>query len=100
MRVISGVHKGRRILAPKNLPVRPTTGRSKEGLFNILQHRLDFKTIQVLDLFAGTGSISYEFSSRGTSLFPERSIGAPPKVLKNQPVKGVNNSFFPTKTTG
>ena len=66
MRVISGVHKGRRIQAPKNLPVRPTTDRSKEGLFNILQHRLDFKSIQVLDLFAGTGSISYEFSSRGT----------------------------------
>ena len=66
MRVISGIHKGRRILAPKNLPVRPTTDRSKEGLFNILQHRLDFKSIQVLDLFAGTGSISYEFSSRGT----------------------------------
>jgi 16S rRNA (guanine(966)-N(2))-methyltransferase RsmD len=66
MRVISGVHKGRRIQAPKNLPVRPTTDRSKEGLFNILQHRLDFKSIKVLDLFAGTGSISYEFSSRGT----------------------------------
>tara|TARA_B100000497_G_C7308032_1_gene207845 strand:- start:6 stop:536 length:531 start_codon:yes stop_codon:yes gene_type:complete len=66
MRVISGVHKGRRIQAPKNLPVRPTTDRSKEGLFNILHHRLDFKNIQVLDLFAGTGNISYEFSSRGT----------------------------------
>ena len=66
MRVISGVHKGRRIQAPKNLPVRPTTDRSKEGLFNILHHRLDFKSIQVLDLFSGTGSISYEFSSRGT----------------------------------
>ncbi len=66
MRIIAGAFKGRRIQAPKNLPVRPTTDRSKEGLFNILQHRLDFESLKVLDLFSGTGSISYEFSSRGT----------------------------------
>jgi len=65
MRIISGSHKGRRILAPKKLPVRPTTDRSKEGLFNILQHRLNFKSLHVLDLFSGTGNISYEFASRG-----------------------------------
>ena len=67
MRIISGSHKGRRILAPKKLPVRPTTDRSKEGLFNILQHRLNFKSLNVLDLFSGTGNISYEFASRGVA---------------------------------
>ncbi|MDA9577284.1 RsmD family RNA methyltransferase [Flavobacteriaceae bacterium] len=67
MRIISGTHKGRRISAPKNLPVRPTTDRSKEGLFNILQHRLEFESLTVLDLFSGTGNMSYEFASRGVS---------------------------------
>ena len=67
MRIISGSHKGRRVLAPKKLPVRPTTDRSKDGLFNILQHRLNFKSLHVLDLFSGTGNISYEFASRGVA---------------------------------
>lgn len=67
MRIISGLHKGRKIQAPKNLPVRPTTDRSKEGLFNILQHRINLNGTQVLDLFAGTGNISYEFASRGAA---------------------------------
>lgn len=65
MRIISGTCKGRRIQPPKNLPVRPTTDRAKEALFNILIHQYDFETASVLDLFAGTGSISYEFASRG-----------------------------------
>ncbi|MFQ3340780.1 MAG: 16S rRNA (guanine966-N2)-methyltransferase, partial [Flavobacteriaceae bacterium] len=67
MRIISGTHKGRRISVPKKLLVRPTTDRSKEGLFNILQHRLDFKSLHALDLFSGTGNISYEFASRGVA---------------------------------
>jgi 16S rRNA (guanine(966)-N(2))-methyltransferase RsmD len=67
MRIISGTHKGRRIIAPKKLPVRPTTDRSKEALFNILQHQYDWSSIRVLDLFSGTGSISYEFASRGVT---------------------------------
>ncbi len=65
MRIISGNLKGRRIQPPKNLPVRPTTDRAKEALFNILMHQYDFESCSVLDLFAGTGSISYEFASRG-----------------------------------
>jgi 16S rRNA (guanine966-N2)-methyltransferase len=65
MRIISGSHKGRRLTAPKKLPVRPTTDRSKEALFNILQHQYHWENMAVLDLFAGTGSISYEFGSRG-----------------------------------
>lgn len=65
MRIISGELKGRRISAPKKLPVRPTTDRAKEALFNILMHRFDLHEISVLDLFSGTGNISYEFASRG-----------------------------------
>lgn len=65
MRIISGSHKGRRLTAPKNLPVRPTTDFAKEGLFNILRNRHDFQELSVLDLFAGTGNISFEFASRG-----------------------------------
>jgi len=66
MRIISGEFKGRRITAPKKLPVRPTTDMAKEALFNILNNRYYFDDISVLDLFAGTGNISYEFTSRGT----------------------------------
>lgn len=66
MRIISGVFKGRRITAPKKLPVRPTTDMAKEALFNILNNQYYFDDISVLDLFSGTGNISYEFASRGT----------------------------------
>ncbi len=64
MRIIGGTHKGRRLHPPKNLPVRPTTDMAKEGLFNILNNFVDFSELKVLDLFAGTGSISLEFASR------------------------------------
>jgi 16S rRNA (guanine(966)-N(2))-methyltransferase RsmD len=66
MRIVSGRLKGRRVIAPKKLPVRPTTDMAKEALFNILNHRVSFKHIRVIDLFAGIGSISLEFASRGT----------------------------------
>jgi len=65
MRIISGTHKGKRLIAPKNLPVRPTTDFAKEGLFNILRHRIDLHEASVLDLFSGTGNIAYECASRG-----------------------------------
>ncbi|MDP4239135.1 MAG: 16S rRNA (guanine(966)-N(2))-methyltransferase RsmD [Bacteroidota bacterium] len=64
MRIISGKFKGRRIQAPTNITARPTTDFAKEGLFNLLNNRIDFEGIDVLDLFAGTGSISLEFVSR------------------------------------
>jgi 16S rRNA (guanine(966)-N(2))-methyltransferase RsmD len=66
VRIISGKYKGRRISPPKNLPVRPTTDMSKESLFNILNNHFNFSDLKVLDLFAGTGNISYEFGSRGS----------------------------------
>src|SRR5690606_471632 len=65
MRIISGKLRGRKIEPPKGLPVRPTTDMSKEALFNVLNNRLDFENLRVLDLFSGTGNISLEFASRG-----------------------------------
>lgn len=67
MRIISGKYKGKRLMAPKNLPVRPTTDFAKEALFNILNNQFNFETLQVLDLFSGTGNISFEFASRGAN---------------------------------
>lgn len=64
MRIISGKHKGRRLTAPKHLPVRPTKDMAKEALFNILNNRYYFPDLRVLDLFSGTGNISFEFASR------------------------------------
>ncbi len=65
MRIVAGKHRGRVIRPPKGLPVRPTTDQAKEALFNILSHRVDFSELAVLDCFAGTGNMSYEFLSRG-----------------------------------
>lgn len=68
MRIIAGKYGGRRIKPPTKMPyTRPTTDIAKEGLFNILQHRLSFDGISTLDLFGGTGAISYELASRGAS---------------------------------
>jgi len=65
MRIISGTFKGRRFQLPKGLKARPTTDFAKEGLFNILNNRIEFEGLRVLDLFSGTGSIGFEFYSRG-----------------------------------
>ena len=64
MRIISGKYGRRIIHPPKNLPVRPTTDLAKESLFNILSNKIDFEDKLALDLFAGTGSIAFEFASR------------------------------------
>lgn len=65
-RIISGTWKAKRISAPKNFDVRPTTDFAKEALFSIIEnrYRFDYASISVLDLFAGIGSISLEFASR------------------------------------
>jgi len=65
MRIISGTFGGRRLSPPKNITARPTTDFAKESLFNLLQNRMDFEGIDMLDLFAGTGGIGLEFVSRG-----------------------------------
>jgi 16S rRNA (guanine(966)-N(2))-methyltransferase RsmD len=64
MRIISGIYRGRTINPPRNLRARPTTDFAKENLFNVLTNIVDFEDLDVLDLFSGTGSISYEFASR------------------------------------
>ena len=65
MRIVGGINKGRRFDPGKKFKARPTTDMAKESLFNILQNQLDFEELKVLDLFSGTGSISFEFASRG-----------------------------------
>src|SRR5438034_1298594 len=66
MRIIAGELGGRKFNPPSKMPyTRPTTDVAKEGLFNIIEHNLDISELKALDLFGGTGSISYELASRG-----------------------------------
>jgi len=65
MRIVGGKHRGRIFNPGKSFKARPTTDMAKESLFNVLQNLIDFENIRALDLFSGTGSISYEFLSRG-----------------------------------
>src|SRR6185369_4980242 len=65
VRIISGKYRGKALNPPKNLPTRPTTDFAKTGLFNILNNRVDYETLRVLDLCCGTGNITFEFASRG-----------------------------------
>lgn len=68
MRIIGGKHGGRKINPPAKMPyTRPTTDMAREGLFNILHHNLQLEGIKSLDLFGGTGCISYELASRGAT---------------------------------
>jgi N6-adenine-specific methylase len=68
MRIISGIHGGRKIVPPAKMPyTRPTTDIAREGLFNIIQNNLSIPGLKTLDLFGGTGAISYELASRGAS---------------------------------
>ncbi len=76
MRIISGKYRGRTINPPRNLRARPTTDFAKENLFNVLGNMVDFEECDVLDLFAGTGSISYEFASRGARSVTSVEINA------------------------
>ena len=65
MRIISGKFRGRKFIYSKKLNIRPTTGLAREGLFNILQNKFHFDSIQVADLCSGSGAIGFEFISRG-----------------------------------
>ena len=97
MRVISGNYKGRNIQAPKNFRARPTTDFAKVGLFNILNNYFDFESIRVLDLFAGTGSISFEFASRGCKSIElvendRVHMAFIKKVIREWGITGINTS--------
>lgn len=67
MRIIAGKLKGRVIRVPHHLPVRPTTDRTKESLFNIIGNTFDIEGMRVLELCCGTGNIGIEFWSRGAT---------------------------------
>lgn len=67
MRIIGGQHSGRKFHPPAKIPARPTTDIAKEGLFNTLSNMVDFEGLKTLDIFGGTGSISYELASRGAT---------------------------------
>lgn len=67
MRIIGGKNKRRTIVPPSNFRARPTTDFAKENLFNVIDNYFDYDSLDVLDLFSGTGSISYEFCSRGAN---------------------------------
>jgi len=94
LRIIGGRYRGRRINPPSNFKARPTTDFAREGLFNILNNRIDFESVIVLDLFSGTGSISYEFASRGAEAVhlvekDMRHISGIKKILKELDLENV-----------
>jgi 16S rRNA (guanine(966)-N(2))-methyltransferase RsmD len=98
VRIISGEYKGRRIPAPKkHLDIRPTTDFAKESLFNIINNYFDFKGLKVLDLFTGSGFISYEFVSRGAKLVNSIDINMDSLNYIHEIIKvlNINNRIIP-----
>lgn len=95
MRIISGYLKGRSFSVPSSFPSRPTTDFAKEGLFNVLGNQLDFKGVRILDLFAGTGNLSFEFISRGA--LEVTCVDKSPKVTswlkKNATILGIDEQI-------
>ncbi len=95
MRIISGKFGGRKISPPSKMPyTRPTTDIAKEGLFNILQNRISFDGISTLDLFGGTGCISYELASRGADdlTIVEKDPIMQDFIKKNIEMLGIENA--------
>ena len=93
MRIIGGKLKGKTILPPQGYKARPTTDFAKEGLFNILNNEYEMEGLKVLDLFGGTGAISYEFASRGASMvYCVEMLPLHANFIKSQAAKfGMNN---------
>lgn len=91
MRIVGGEFSGRRFNPPTSTPARPTTDIAKEGLFNALQHMMDLEGIKTCDLFAGTGSISYELASRGAENLTliERDTGNIDFIKKTATILGI-----------
>lgn len=96
MRIISGKYKARRIQVPANIKARPTTDFAKEGLFNLLNNRIDFEGIEMLDLFAGTGGIGLEFISRNCKSVTSVDINATQTTFihKNCSELGIKNMLI------
>ena len=103
MRIIGGKYRGRRIVPPRGFKARPTTDFARESLFNILNNRIDFGEIRVLDLFAGTGSISYEFASRGArevDLVEKdmKHISGIRRIIKDMGIDNIRSIHIDTRT--
>ena len=100
MRIISGILKARRFSVPKNFPSRPTTDFAKEGLFNILEHQIDLFDLEILDLCAGTGNISFEFLSReaGNVTAVDSNVNCIRFIRKNAAQLGIEENLDTIKT--
>ncbi len=100
MRIISGNLKARRFSVPKNFPSRPTTDFAKEGLFNVLEHKLDLFDLNILDLCAGTGNISFEFLSReaGTVTAVDQNFNCVRFIRKNAEELGIGDDLHVLKS--
>lgn len=102
MRIVGGARKRRQIIPPRNFRARPTTDFAKENLFNVLQNLYDLDETDVLDLFSGTGSISYEFASRGArrvvsvemNPLHQRFIAATAKELGFDQIQSIKTNVF------
>lgn len=102
MRIVAGKYKGLVFQYPKNITARPTTDRAKESLFNILENKIDLEGIKALDLFTGTGNITYELASRGAaevlavdmSIHSVRYVKEVAKKLKTDVIKSIKSDAF------
>jgi 16S rRNA (guanine966-N2)-methyltransferase len=95
LRIVGGVYGGRKIEVSKGFNSRPTTDFAREALFNILANHMDFDSIRILDLFSGTGSISFEFASRGCTEIDLvdsniRSVQFIAKIAADLQMKGIH----------
>ena len=94
MRIISGKYGKRRFDVPSNIKARPTTDFARENIFNVLSNYIDFEGLKALDLFAGTGAVSFEFASRGCSkVVSVENYPVQFKFIKNAPS---NSNDIPT----
>ncbi|TKG95848.1 16S rRNA (guanine(966)-N(2))-methyltransferase RsmD [Puteibacter caeruleilacunae] len=92
MRIVGGSLKGRAFNPGKKFTARPTTDYAKEALFNILQNKVDIESAKILDLFSGTGSLSYEFASRGATDITSVELNARHCAFIKQTIKELNLS--------
>jgi 16S rRNA (guanine(966)-N(2))-methyltransferase RsmD len=95
VRIVGGTYRGRKIEVSRGFDSRPTTDFAREALFNIISNHFDFEEIKVLDLFSGTGSISFEFASRGCTEIDlvdsnGRSVQFIEKVAHELGMKGIH----------
>ena len=95
MRIISGKYGKRRFDVPSNIKARPTTDFARENIFNVLSNNIDFEGLKALDLFAGTGAVSFEFASRGCS----RVVSVENYPVQFKFIKKIRESLIPQLST-